>query len=103
MSTSIRPYLPFDDAKAPYAEEEKIDAEFIRKNGLVVPDKMYLALGDNHAMSADSRQFGFVPEDNIRGGPSFLFWPLGERWGTLPQPIYPHLTSPTFSFGEARS
>lgn len=94
MSTSVRPYLPFDDAGPPLTKDGKIDADFIRKYGLVIPDKMYLALGDNHAMSADSRQFGFVPEDNIRGGPSFLFWPPGSRWGRLAQPPFPHLTFP---------
>ena len=94
MSTSVRPYLPFDDSGPPLTAEGKIDVDFIRKYGLVVPEKMYLALGDNHAMSADSRQFGFVPEDNIRGGPSFLFWPPGSRWGSLSQPPFPHLTFP---------
>lgn len=94
ISTSIHPYYPFDDAGPPLTSEGKIDVDFIRKYGLVIPDKMYLALGDNHAMSADSRQFGFVPEDNIRGGPSFLFWPPGSRWGRLPQPDFLHFTFP---------
>lgn len=88
------PYLPFDDAGPPLLENGEIDVAFIRKYGLVIPEKMYLALGDNHAMSADSRQFGFVPEDNIRGGVSFLFWPPGSRWGQIFQPTYPHLTFP---------
>ena len=43
--------------------------EFIQKFGLKIPPKSYLALGDNHAMSADRRDFGFVPEANVRGGP----------------------------------
>ncbi len=94
MSTSVRPYFPFDDAGPPMTSDGKIDADFIRKFGLVIPDKMYLALGDNHAMSADSRMFGFVPEENIRGGPSFLFWPPGSRVGRLAQPPFPHLTFP---------
>ncbi len=94
ISTSVNPYFPFEDSGPPLHSDGKIDASFIRQFGLVVPDQMYLALGDNHAMSADSRQFGFVPADNIRGGPSFLFWPSGERWGRLSQPPYPHLTFP---------
>lgn len=94
ISTSIRPYFPFDDAGPPLTKEGKVDVDFIRKYGFVIPDKMYLALGDNHAMSADSRQFGLVPENNIRGGPSFLFWPPGSRWGRLPQPSFAHLTFP---------
>lgn len=87
ISTSFNPYTPFADAGAPTLEE-------IKTNGIRVPEKMYLALGDNHAMSADSRQFGFVPEDNLKGGVSFLFAPPGERWGRAPQPPQPHDTFP---------
>lgn len=94
LSKSTEPYLPFDDAGPPLLENGEIDTAFIRKYGLSIPEKSYLALGDNHAMSADSRQFGFVPEDNIRGGVSFLFWPPGSRWGRIFQPIYPFLTFP---------
>jgi len=94
ISTSIRPYAPFEDAGPPIGSDGKIDADFIRKYGLVIPDKMYLALGDNHAMSGDSRQFGFVPEDNLRGSPSFLFWPTDSRFGSLPQALSSHVTFP---------
>jgi signal peptidase I len=94
ISTSVKPYLPFDDAGPPFTEEGTLDIDFVKKHGLTIPDKMYLVMGDNHAMSADSRQFGFVPQDNLRGGASFLFWPAGSRWGALPQAIASHLTLP---------
>ncbi len=94
MSTSVNPYFPFDDSGPPFTKEGKIDPDFIRKYGLIVPEKMYLVLGDNHAMSSDSRQFGFVPEDNLKGGVSFLFWPPGSRMGQPPQPSHPWLTFP---------
>lgn len=94
MSTSVHPYSPFDDMGPPLDKEGKIDVEFIRKYGVAVPEKTYLVLGDNHAMSADSRQFGFVPEDNLKGGVSFLFWPPGPRWGRLPQPSHSFFTFP---------
>jgi signal peptidase I len=90
ISTTVNPYFPFSDNGAPTIEE-------IRKNGIQVPERMYLALGDNHAMSADSRQFGFVPEDNLKGGVSFLFSPPGERWGRAPQPAIPHATFPNIT------
>lgn len=90
LGTSMNPYTPFADAGPPTIEE-------IQKNGIRVPEKMYMALGDNHAMSADSRQFGFVPEANLKGGVSFLFSPPGERWGRMPQPSQPHLTFPNIA------
>ncbi len=90
ISTTFKPYRPFIDQGAPTLEE-------IKKNGIRVPDKMYMALGDNHAMSADSRQFGFVPEENLKGGVSFLFSPPGERWGRAPQPSITHATIPNIT------
>ena len=97
MSTSVKPYHPFDDARPPLSEDGKLDTEFIRQYGLTIPEKMYLVMGDNHAMSADSRQFGFVPQSNLRGGASFLFWPAGDRWGRLPQALTAHLTVPNLA------
>jgi signal peptidase I len=94
IATSIHPYHPFEDSGPPVTPGGKIDVDFIKKHGLSIPEKMYLVLGDNHAMSADSRAFGFVPQDNLRGGPSVLFWPPGHRWGRLPQPPQPHFTVP---------
>ncbi|MBU6447023.1 MAG: signal peptidase I, partial [Verrucomicrobia bacterium] len=80
----------FVDQGAPTLEE-------IRQFGLKIPEKMYLGLGDNHAMSADSREFGFLPENNLKGGISFLFSPPGERWGRIPQPPQPHATFPNLT------
>lgn len=94
LSTSRKPYLPFEDTGAPYTADGNLDVNLIRKYGLVVPEKMYLMLGDNHAMSADSREFGFVPEDNLKGVVRFLFSPPGSRFGTLPQPASYYFTFP---------
>lgn len=87
------PYLPFQDLGPPMKNGE-LDIDLIRQNGILVPDNMYLVLGDNHAMSADSRDFGFVPEQNLRGAPDFIFWPPGNRWGTPNQPSYPFFNGP---------
>lgn len=90
MQKASLTYEPFIDLGAPTIEE-------IQKNGITVPEKMYLALGDNHAMSADSREFGFVPEDNLKGGVSFLFAPIGERLGKAAQPQKKHMTFPNLT------
>jgi signal peptidase I len=95
LSTCLHPYLPFEDSGAPLTKEGKLDVDFIRKYGVIVPEKMYLMLGDNHAMSADSRQFGFVPQENLKGGVSFLFSPPGERWGRVSQPEKDHFAFPS--------
>ena len=92
-STEAKPYAAFIDHGAPI-KEGKIDVDFLKKFGLKIPDKHYLALGDNHAMSADSRFFGFVSEDNLQGSPSYLVWPAGDRWGVPPQKPYPWFTTP---------
>ena len=51
------------------------------KQGLKIPERMYLCLGDNHAGSSDCRDFGLVPEDLIQGTASFLVWPPTSHWG----------------------
>lgn len=91
---SYRPHLPFDDAGAPVHHDGKVNSSFIRQYGITVPPKHYLTLGDNYAMSADSRDFGFVPEENIRGVPTFIFYPFGTRFGFPIQIHYPFLNFP---------
>jgi signal peptidase I len=84
-SPAQRPYIPFLDRGAPI-KDGKLDVDFIREFGLQIPAKMYLALGDNYASSSDSRDFGFVPENNIVGTPIALVWPPGPRWGKVAHP-----------------
>ncbi len=88
------PYFPFQDAGAPVLSDGSLNIDFIKQYGLLIPPKSYLALGDNHAMSSDSRDFGFVPQSNLRGAPDFIFWPPGSRWGTPNQPAYPWFNLP---------
>jgi signal peptidase I len=46
-----------------------------------VPPHNYFALGDNSADSADSRYWGFVPQDNVVGRGLFVYWPFTNHWG----------------------
>ncbi len=41
---------------------------------VVVPPDHYFAMGDNRDNSADSRYWGFVPRDNIKGKPLLVYW-----------------------------
>lgn len=97
-SSSTEPYIAFIDRGAPI-KEGVIDIEFMKAFGLKVPEGTLLALGDNYAGSADSRDFGFVPMHNLRGAPLFTFWPPGTQVGALPQTHYPWLTLPNFIIG----
>ncbi len=88
-SRDQKTYYPFIDQGPPLLPNGQLNKEFIRTFGLKIPPKSYLALGDNHAGSGDSREFGFVPEGNIRGAPDLIFWPPGSRMGRPNQPAYP--------------
>ena len=43
----------------------------------VIPDNMYLVLGDNRYDSLDSREIGLISKEDIIGKVLFRIWPLG--------------------------
>lgn len=45
---------------------------------VVVPKDSYFVMGDNSVSSQDSRYWGFVPKDNIRGNAILIYWPLNR-------------------------
>ncbi|MFM9841951.1 MAG: signal peptidase I [Dongiaceae bacterium] len=56
-----------------------------------VPAGHYFGMGDNRDNSSDSRVFGMIPEDNIVGRASFIFYStacncsLIKLWSSIPQ------------------
>lgn len=44
----------------------------------VIPKDMYLVLGDNREDSTDSRNFGLISKDEIKGVAIFNIWPLNN-------------------------
>jgi signal peptidase I len=93
-SNQDRTYIPFLDQGAPVKSDGTLDTGKILQLGMKVPESMYFVLGDNHAQSADSRVFGFVPQNNLKGCPDIIFWPPGSRWGHLPQAVMETITLP---------
>jgi signal peptidase I len=47
---------------------------FIRSDGLHVPEDALFVMGDNRDNSSDSRFWGFVPVDSVVGEPMFVYW-----------------------------
>ena len=47
-------------------------------NYKVIPDDMYLVLGDNRENSLDSRKIGLIKKEDIIGKVSFRFWPINK-------------------------
>src|SRR5579862_8998539 len=63
------PYINKADMQNPYPP-------FVKR--LVGPDE-YFVLGDNRGNSSDSREWGFVPRNNIIGKAFCVYWPMTEN------------------------
>lgn len=47
-------------------------------SSVIVPEDNYFVLGDNRSQSSDSREWGFVPKDKIKGKSFLVYWPLNS-------------------------
>ncbi|MCR5414467.1 MAG: signal peptidase I [Kiritimatiellae bacterium] len=81
---------PIKPAKGERGEETPFprsgDASWMTAQGGVAKlgEDEYFACGDNSASSSDSRYWGPVPGENLKGTGSFVFWPIiNPRWGII--------------------
>ncbi len=60
----------------PIADEPLVLRDDAEMDEIVVAPGHYFVLGDNRAISCDSREFGVVPAESVRGKVRARFWPL---------------------------
>jgi signal peptidase I len=73
VNDTVARQLGYSGSIAPLMSDERMIYQ--------VPDKHYLAMGDNTLNSLDSRAWGSVPRENIIGKCWFVYWPFTDRFG----------------------
>lgn len=80
---------PYKRISKPWSRIEGTD----NVDRLTVPEGHYFCMGDNRDESADSREWGFVPRDNIQGKAWIIYWSWKSltdiRWNRIGTTLYP--------------
>jgi signal peptidase I len=80
-----------DDFPQTNSPEYAVDAKWwkdmpklVEDHQLIIPEDHYFVMGDNRDDSRDSRDWGFVPRENIIGRPLVIYWSSGGMNNDLP-------------------
>ena len=75
---------PYVQYLIPPSEEGEVDFDVRMQYGPVtVPDGYYFMMGDNRDNSQDSRYWGFLPRDYVKGKALFVYFSFGDDSGGL--------------------
>ena len=77
-----RVYIDGKLQKEPFIAEDAACPICNLPREITIPPDHFFMMGDNRGESADSREWGPVPEDNLIGQAFFTYWPP-KRIGTL--------------------
>ena len=72
------PVGPVDQRGRAMLQEHVVNGE------VVVPEGSYFAMGDNRDNSLDSRYWGFMPRDYVKGKAAFIYWSFEDNEEGLP-------------------
>ena len=75
-------YVDGKEIKEPISNLETDDFNIEELGSDKVPDNCYLVMGDNRKNSLDSRELGFIKEEQILGRTSFILLPF-NRFGNV--------------------